>query len=300
MHPLYAISGISGSGKSTLGKILEERIPNICGIEQDDYFLGKLPRITLSNGQTAYNWDSLEAIDPEFSNIIREKLLTSPVLVYGFALCREMLPVIPTVHIHLVTANNPHDLEERCCAARLQAKDIKDIERDRLRVREYVIPFYHEMVRKSDITYLLDVYNFKGKRISLNTLKDIALSIIIGRKRNDYYIMHVCEPYHSLIKSGIKPVEGRKISPKWENLKYGDIILMMCENCTSFGVKVTGIHHYLPNTGDPLTAYLLGETLERTLPGITDIETARNIYLQWSTEEEIKSMGMMGIQVQVI
>ena len=124
----------------------------------------------------------------------------------------------------------------------------------------------------------------------------------IGETVSDkcYHTMDVAEPYHSLIKSGVKPVEGRKISPKWEIIQIGDVIIMTCPDRDQFNVEVTKINFYLPSTGDPLTAYLNGETLERALPGVTSMEEGRRIYLQWSTDEEIKKMGMMGIQVRVI
>lgn len=182
MHQLYAISGISGCGKSTLGRRLAESIDNVCCVEQDDYFLQAKPKIVLSNGQSAYNWDSLEALDSEFPNIIKNKLLTQPVLVYGFALCRSMLPIKPSVHVHLIMAKTEQELEERCCAARLQAKDIKDINRDRLRVQECVIPFYHVMLETSDITHNLNVFDDNGDRISLDILTDTILSIINSSK----------------------------------------------------------------------------------------------------------------------
>lgn len=113
-----------------------------------------------------------------------------------------------------------------------------------------------------------------------------------------HHYMHVAEPYHSLIKSGRKPVEGRKMSPKWLQIKVGDIITMTCENKESFNVLVTGITKYFSD--DSLKDYLIGETLERCLPGITSIEEGKNIYLQWSTKEEIDKYGMMGIQVKLL
>ena len=57
---------------------------------------------------------------------------------------------------------------------------------------------------------------------------------------------------------------------------------------------------YLPCIGDPLEEYLKTETLARALPGVNSIEEGKKIYLQWSTQDEINKLGMMGIQLKVI
>jgi ASC-1-like (ASCH) protein len=108
------------------------------------------------------------------------------------------------------------------------------------------------------------------------------------------HFMDVAEPYFSLIKMRKKPVEGRKLSPTWSKIKVGDIITMTC-NSSYFNVLVTGINKY-----NSLKEYLLGETLQRCLPGVTSIEDGERIYLQWSSIEEINKYGMIGIQVSVL
>jgi ASC-1-like (ASCH) protein len=121
----------------------------------------------------------------------------------------------------------------------------------------------------------------------------------MAKFQSTHYIMNVSEPYHSLIKTGVKPVEGRKISSTWGKIQTSDTITMTCEDRDAFDVVVTKVNRYLPNIGDPLTAYLENETLERALPGVTSLEVGRQIYLQWSSEEEISKLGMMGINVKV-
>lgn len=300
MHPLYVISGISGSGKSTLAKIISRDL-NITHVEQDDYYLSTFPKFTLSNGEVVNNWDSPQALDPNFSQVLSNMLLKQPVLVNGFALNRSMLPILPTVHIHLVTASNPKDLKDRCIMSRRNAKPNINIKRDILIVKELVIPFYHENVRNSDITHLLKVFK-NNTRIPLpdlvTNIKDIIAESF--NYRCNHHIMHVEEPYFSLIKNGVKPVEGRKITGKWLRIQPGDKITITHENNNSYEVRVKKINLYLPSIGDPLSEYLKEETLARTLPNITDFNTAKEVYLQWSTEKEIKDLGMLGIQVEVI
>ena len=116
--------------------------------------------------------------------------------------------------------------------------------------------------------------------------------------------MEIEEPYYSLIKQGYKPVEGRKMSEKWMKLKIWDkLVITTPDKTKSFLATITGITYYVPivsdKNWDPLENYLRGETLARALPHVTTLERGKEIYLQWSTAEEIKEMGFMGIQLSV-
>ena len=128
--------------------------------------------------------------------------------------------------------------------------------------------------------------------------------------------IEISEPYFSFIKNGTKKVEGRKISPKWKNLKIGNKMLITCNTFKTnnnkivesfqpkipFFVKIKNIRYYHPSCGiqDPLTEYLIKEGLDKVLPGIKTLSDGRNIYLQWSTLEEINKYGMMAIEIEYI
>jgi ASC-1-like (ASCH) protein len=104
------------------------------------------------------------------------------------------------------------------------------------------------------------------------------------------------EPWFSLVKEGKKPVEGRKNSETWSELKVGDTLIFRCKEKT-FPTTITGINLY---TGeDPLKEFLETETLSRALPGKKTLEEGAAVYLQWSKLDEIKKMGFLGIQVTV-
>lgn len=302
MYPLYAISGLSGSGKTTLGQASAKKL-GIEFVDQDSFYLKEKPMATLSDGSEVKNWDCLEALDSSFKQRIQALLREKPVLLVGFALCREVLPVVPTVHIHLVTADNPTDLEERCKKARIQAKPRINAERDAMVVREVTIPFYHRMVRKSDITHLVSVFDAEGKRIPLDWSVGVTKKIIkdsASPREINHHVMEVSEPYFSQIREGKKVVEGRKITDKWRNIRRGDDIIICAKETTetiATMFRVSAVNLYLPSCGDPLGEYLRHETLARTLPGIQTMEEGRRIYLQWSTEKEIRKFGMMGIQL---
>lgn len=113
--------------------------------------------------------------------------------------------------------------------------------------------------------------------------------------------IEISEPYFSLIYSGAKPVEGRKMTAKWMAFAVGDEVKITCPNRHPFYAKIVKINYYPPSSGefDPLTNYLICEGLNQTLPGITSLSEGRAIYLQWSTRKEIDHYGMMGIHFEV-
>lgn len=106
--------------------------------------------------------------------------------------------------------------------------------------------------------------------------------------------------YYDAMKSGTKPVEGRKMSPTWIGLKVGDLVEIKCEGYGSFLVEIIKINYYPPNLKDPLSAYLASEGLNNVLPGITDLDDARKIYVDCLNGDEIKEYGMMGIHVKLL
>jgi ASC-1-like (ASCH) protein len=102
------------------------------------------------------------------------------------------------------------------------------------------------------------------------------------------------EPWFSLIRSGIKPVEGRKNVPKWQKIRVGDYLDFFYGE-EHFRTVVTEIRKY-PSLED----YLLDVTVEKALPGVSSFEEAVRIYHQWSTPEEIQAHGFLGIFVKNI
>ncbi|CAH6419691.1 Hypothetical protein HVR_LOCUS767 [uncultured virus] len=323
LYSLYILTGISGSGKTTLGRQLAAQISAVnetkcLFVDEDEHYLEDKPFVKLSDGKMYPNWDTLKSINPNFTSHIRELLKFQHVLLVGFSLPKDILPQVARVHIHLVTALNRSDLENRCVQARIEAKSFINQKRDLMMVREVVIPFYHEMVRNCDITHFMEVFQKNGNRVSVPDLVSKAMKIINKSKVPEpkSHDMEISEPYHSLIKSGVKSVEGRKITPKWRKIRCGDTITITCDQksrlesspvglhtCNdreSFKVRVTGVSMYLPSVGDPLETYLKKETLDRALPGVSSIEEGKRIYLQWSHIEEIQAIGMMGIQVEVV
>jgi len=72
------------------------------------------------------------------------------------------------------------------------------------------------------------------------------------------------EPWFSLIREGIKPVEGRKNSPKYQNIRVGDPI-EFTNGKESFLTKVVAIRSYTS-----LEDYLDDVGFATALPGVAN------------------------------
>lgn len=104
--------------------------------------------------------------------------------------------------------------------------------------------------------------------------------------------MHCDEPWFSLILKGIKPVEGRKNSPKHQQIRTGDFI-EFSNGSQKFLSLVTEVRSYAS-----LEDYLEDVTVQKALPTVSSLEEAIKIYRQWSTPEEIQKYGFLGIFVK--
>lgn len=112
------------------------------------------------------------------------------------------------------------------------------------------------------------------------------------------------DPWFSLLKNGSKTVEGRRISPLYQDIKEGDHIIFKNpasnnEGDNTFTALVTKVNRYA-GAADPLGTYLETETLVATLPGITTMEEGRKVYLQFYTEEQLSKSGMLAIHIKPI
>jgi ASC-1-like (ASCH) protein len=104
--------------------------------------------------------------------------------------------------------------------------------------------------------------------------------------------IHCEDPWFSYIRQGVKPVEGRKKTHTYRKIKAGDQI-NFTNGKESFVADVIEIRDY-----DTLEKYFADVTLEKALPGIETVEEALNVYHQWSTEEQIKQYGFLGIFIK--
>lgn len=107
-------------------------------------------------------------------------------------------------------------------------------------------------------------------------------------------------PTYTYIKQGIKTVEGRKYSEKYQKYKRGDTLIFTFKK-EKLKTKITYIHRY-----KTVEDYLRRETLKKALPCVDTIKKGVEIYNLWTSEEEREKLrkkfgyGFMGIGIELI
>lgn len=104
--------------------------------------------------------------------------------------------------------------------------------------------------------------------------------------------IHCQDPWFTFLKNGIKTIEGRKYSEKYQKLKKGDIIEFY-KNGDSFKAQIIDIKVY-----ENLDEYLNKNDLNNILPGVKSIEEGRKIYTGFTSEEELKKYKFSGIYIK--
>ncbi|MBA3815070.1 MAG: ASCH domain-containing protein [Parachlamydiaceae bacterium] len=105
---------------------------------------------------------------------------------------------------------------------------------------------------------------------------------------------HTKEPWFSLIRQGVKTVEGRKATHLFKKIKAGDQILFT-NGTEKFMAVVEDVRLY-----PSVEKYLEETTLEKALPGINTMEEALEIHYLWSAKDNINEFGFLGIFVKPI
>lgn len=99
-----------------------------------------------------------------------------------------------------------------------------------------------------------------------------------------YLVVHLSEPWFSLLKLGIKTVEGRLNKGDYANMNIGDFILFMNNELgfeRNFKIEIKSIAYY-----DNFRTYLENETLEKSLPGIDNIEDGLCVYYKYYKQND--------------
>jgi ASC-1-like (ASCH) protein len=111
---------------------------------------------------------------------------------------------------------------------------------------------------------------------------------------------NVSEPWFSLIKLGIKKVEGTLNKGDFANMNVNDIFLFTNNELgfeRSIMIEIKDITYY-----DNFQTYLETETLERCLPGIHNIEDGLKVYYKYYTKNDelkykIKAFTFQFVQI---
>ncbi len=110
------------------------------------------------------------------------------------------------------------------------------------------------------------------------------------------YNKSVSEPWFSLIKTGLKTVEGRLNKGDFAQMKKGDEIVFSND---SFGynryckVRIVNTKRYRT-----FHEYLSTEGLNKCLPGVDTINEGENIYHKYYSPEDAQRFGILAITVE--
>ena len=116
-------------------------------------------------------------------------------------------------------------------------------------------------------------------------------------QKSTKYIENVSEPWFSLIKLGLKTIEGRRNKGRFKEMKIGDIIKWTNNDFNSRSV-LTRIKN--KNKYNTFKEYLETEGLQKCLPGIDTIENGLSVYFKYFTKKDEEEFGVIAIELELI
>ena len=108
----------------------------------------------------------------------------------------------------------------------------------------------------------------------------------------------VSEPWFTLIKLGIKHVEGRLLRGDFTQLKIGDFLTFENNELPfyrEFTAEIVDFSIY-----DSFQLYLKSESLDRCLPGIDSIEDGLAVYYKYYTKDDEETYHVVAITVALV
>ena len=109
---------------------------------------------------------------------------------------------------------------------------------------------------------------------------------------------NINEPWFSLIKVGLKTVEGRLNKGEFASLIKGDYIKIVNIELgfiRNYTIKITSIHKY-----NSFREYLEKEKLEKCLPGIDTIEDGIKVYYKYYLKENEDKYKIIAIRFKIV
>ena len=108
---------------------------------------------------------------------------------------------------------------------------------------------------------------------------------------------NISEPWFSLIKVGLKTVEGRLNKGDFMSLNKGDILHITNNELgfmRSYEIKITSIHKY-----KTFSEYLEKEKLEKCLPGIDTIDEGVKVYYKYYSKLDEEKYNIIAIRFRL-
>ena len=109
---------------------------------------------------------------------------------------------------------------------------------------------------------------------------------------------NLSEPWFSLIKVGLKTVEGRLNKGDFASLTKGECIKFVNTDLgfiRNYTIKITSIYKYTS-----FREYLEKEKLEKCLPGIETIEDGVKVYYKYYSKEDEEKYKIIAIRFKII
>ena len=119
-----------------------------------------------------------------------------------------------------------------------------------------------------------------------------------NKNKSKTYTKNVGEPWFSLIKLGLKSVEGRLNKGEFSKFKKNDVVVWTNNdfgNLRSVKTKIKSIRKY-----KTFNDYLSKEGLENCLPGFENIKNGENVYYKYYSKENEEEFGILAIRLQII
>jgi len=150
---------------------------------------------------------------------------------------------------------------------------------------------------KTKYLLLKNIENQIGGGKMKKTYKHININKLSYNKMDGKYILHLSEPWFTLISLGLKTVEGRKNKGIFKEMRVGDIIQWTNDDFDNRTVltKITKKVEY-----DTFADYLNNEELEKCLPGMPSLEHGLSVYFKYFTKEDETKYGVIAIHLELI
>ncbi|XP_043817715.1 uncharacterized protein LOC110626867 isoform X2 [Manihot esculenta] len=139
-----------------------------------------------------------------------------------------------------------------------------------------------------EIQFIQEDVSLKQKQDEWNKLILEKGSELINMFEATFYELHAQEPFFSLLKDGLKTIEGRCAGAKYSRIGPGALVLL---NKTVV-LEVKDVHRYAS-----FLKMLETEDLSQVLPGIKTVQEGVKIYRKFYTEEKEMSNGVLAICV---
>lgn len=109
--------------------------------------------------------------------------------------------------------------------------------------------------------------------------------------------VHISDPWHGLVKSGAKAVEGRLARGSFAHLRAGSLMRFWNAAQGEFTVVVARVAAY-----DSFAALLRAEGLARVLPvaAVASLEQGVGVYRQFYSEAEEREHGVLAVHVELL